>query len=270
MGFKKTYAFLIVFLTFGIFYGQESVTELEGRVFSVANDVSAVHVSNISENKGTITDENGFFEISVIIGDTLVFSAVQFKKKELVVTQEVLDYPLFLVALEETLNELNEVVVMPYNLSGDLQKDMGKIVIGPVITSSTEGLLNADVKRVTQSQRKLYTARTWDLEIGFGFKVKTDPLINYFSGRTKRLKKRIAQEAQSKWIEKVRAYYPDSLYVQELKIPENNVGDFIYSFEKDTLFEGIVRNGDKLKLWEFLQIKSEEYHVNNKQEITKE
>ena len=39
-------------------------------------------VSNITRNKGTITDIKGYFEISVRLNDTLVFSAVQYKRKE--------------------------------------------------------------------------------------------------------------------------------------------------------------------------------------------
>lgn len=263
VGKKSHIVFLLAFLFFIRLYGQKSETKLEGRVLSGSNDVGAVHVSNLTKNRGTITDENGFFEISVSITDTLVFSAVQFKKKALVITQEVLDSPLFLVAMEDMLTELNEVVVMPYNLSGELQRDMGVIAIDQVITASTEGLPNAYVKPTTQSQRLLYTARTWDFQIGFGFKVDTDPLINYFTGRTKRLKKRIAREAQSKWIEEVHGFYPDSIYVQELNVPKGKIGDFIYSCEKDSLFEITLRKGDRLKLWEVLKMKSIEYLKDN-------
>jgi hypothetical protein len=134
------------------------------------------------------------------------------------------------------------------------------LVIDRVITSTTEGLPNAYVKPPTKSQRQLYAARTWDFT---GLSIRLDPLMNYFSGRTKMLNKRIGREAHSKWIEEVRTYYPDSIYVQELKIPENNVGDFIYSCEKDSLFEATVRSGDKLQLWEVLKKKSLKYLNDN-------
>ena len=260
---KRTHFLFMAFFSFLFVNGQESIDKLQGRVFSTSNDVTGVHILNTSKNRGTITNFNGYFEISVRLGDILVFSAVQFKRKEVVITEEILEAPLFLVPLEDSLTELNEVVVTPYNLSGELKRDMDKLKTGPIITASTENLPNANVKPPTQSQRKLYTARTWDLEIGFGFKVKTDPLINYFSGRTKRLKKRIVREARSKWIEEVRGYYPDSLYVQELKILKKNIGDFIYSCEKDSLFEATAKNGNRLQLWEALKKKSIKYLEDN-------
>lgn len=56
--------------------------------------------------------------IPVRLNDTLVFSAVQFKRKEIVVTEEVLNTRLLFVPLQDVLTELQEVVVMPYNLTG--------------------------------------------------------------------------------------------------------------------------------------------------------
>lgn len=167
--------------------------------------------------------------------------------------------------MEDALTELNEVVVMPYNLTGELKSDMDRIYIEPVITASTEGLPNAYVKPPTQSQRKLYTARTWDAHfyvIAMG--TKLDPLINYFSGRTKMLNERVARDEQSKKMDAIRSYYPDSLYLKELKIPENRIGDFLFSCEKDSLFEVTLASRDRLLLWEVLKKKSAKYLENNK------
>jgi len=63
---------------------QEFSTKLEGRVYSKDAHVAATHVSNISSKKGPITDAGGFFTILVKLNDTLVFSAVQYKRKEVV------------------------------------------------------------------------------------------------------------------------------------------------------------------------------------------
>ncbi len=43
---------------------------------------------------------------------------------------------------EEFVNELDEVVVRPYNLSGDLNRDMQQMKTDPVVTASTLGLPN--------------------------------------------------------------------------------------------------------------------------------
>lgn len=70
---------------------QEFAKQIEGRVYSKDADVAAVHVSNISTQRGTITDVSGYFEIMARLNDTLVFSAVQYEKVELVVTWDILE-----------------------------------------------------------------------------------------------------------------------------------------------------------------------------------
>ncbi len=256
---KKT-IFLVAVLCASIFANAQEATTLEGRIFSTTNDVSAVHVSNTTANRGTITDANGFFAIAVNLNDTLVFSAVQFKRKEVVVTKSILDSPLFLVPMEDMLTELDEVVLRPYNLTGELNKDAGNLNIGKIITASTLELPNAYVKPPTQSQRKLYAARTWDYRI---ISIKLDPLINYFSGRTKMLNQRVAREAKYKKTERVRRFFADSVYVRDLKIPKANINDFIYFCEVDTCFTTIVETDDKLKIWEFVKKRSLVYRTNN-------
>lgn len=262
MGFKKTYAFLIVFLTFGILYGQQSITELEGRVFSVSNDVSAVHVSNISKNKGTITDKNGFFEISVIIGDTLVFSAVQFKKKEIVITQEVLDYPLFLVALEETLNELNEVVVMPYNLSGNIDLDIDRLGVAPVVTSSTLDLPNADVEKMTQSERLLIEADRGKYFYYYviALKINLHKILNKASGRTKSLEEMVARDENMKLEKEIITKFSKETIAESFDIPEANIDAFLTYCMSQEDFSTLSQAGNMEDIWQYLKAKSVEFN----------
>ncbi len=253
----------MAFLSIISVQGQEFNTTIEGQVFSKDGDVAATHVSNITRNRGTITDINGFFSIKAQLNDTLVFSAVQFKRKELVITLEILRNKKLDLILEETLTELNEVVVMPYNLSGKLDSDMNTLKIGQIITASTENLPNANLQRISQARRQLYTARTWDFQIGFGFKVDTDPILNYFSGRTKMLNERIARESDIKLIKEVRKYYADSLYIKDLKIPKKKIDDFVFFCEIDSSFTPLIATNDKLKIWEFLKKRSLVYRENN-------
>jgi len=54
---------------------------LEGRVYANDNDVTGVVVQNTTTERATITDIDGYFSIPVSLNDTLVFSAVQLKRK---------------------------------------------------------------------------------------------------------------------------------------------------------------------------------------------
>jgi len=230
--------------------------KLKGRVYSNDGDVAATNILNITANKGTITDTDGFFSITANPNDTLVFSAVQFKKKEIVITQGIINQGFLNVLLEDALNELDEVVVTPYNLTGDITKDIDLIQTEPVVTSSTLGLPNAYVKPISKAERELYAA-TANPFMSF------DPLINAISGRTKMLKKRVARNNLYSRTEKVKAFYADSLFRIDLKIPEEKVDDLLYFCEVDTAFQAAVDTEDRLKIWEYIRKKSIVYRENN-------
>jgi carboxypeptidase-like protein len=231
--------------------------KLEGRVYSPESDVAAVHVLNTTLGKASITDDNGFFSITVKLNDTLVFSAIQFKRKMMVVTAAVLESKMLYVPLQDALTELDEVVVTPYNLSGDMAKDLEKMEIEPVITASTLGLPNAYVKPKTQAERKLFEATT-----GGGI-IPLNPVLNAITGRTKMLKKRIARNEKYGRTQRVRAFYPDSIYQTELKVPVDKISDFMYFCEVDFTFQTVVDSHDQFRIWEFMKKKSIIYRKSN-------
>jgi len=257
---RKAVCLFLVFLSFVCSGQAQERKDLEGRVFSKDGDVAGTHILNITTQKGTITKANGFFSIPVHLNDTLVISAVQYRRKELPVNLLILESKFLTVYLEEGEIKLDEVLVMPYNLTGDLYKDLDSLKIGSTINASSLGLPNADVKPPTPSERKLYTARTWDLKL---VSVKLDPLINYFSGRTKMLKKRVAREAAYNKVQNTRDLYVDSLFTLGLGIPKNSINDFMFFCEVDSTFQAIVDSQDIFGIWEFMHKKSLVYRDNN-------
>lgn len=234
--------------------------KVEGRVFSNSGDVAATTVQNISNNRATITDIDGFFQITGNLNDTLVFSAVQFKRKELILTRSVLEQRLISVELEDALNELDEVVVTPYSLTGNITKDIETLKTEQVVTASTLGLPNAYVVPITKSERELYEATT-----GGGL-IPVNAIINGISGRTKMLKERIARNKLYSRTERVKAFYVDSLFRTDLKIPEDSIDDLLYFCEIDAVFQTVVDTHDRIKIWEFIRRKSILYRENNKLE----
>ena len=230
--------------------------DLEGRVYSADGDVAATHVLNLTTQRATITDMNGFFTIAVRLNDTLEFSAVQYKKKIIIVSTSILESKLISIGLDDALNELDEVTVTPYNLSGDIIKDLQALTLDPVVTASTLGLPNAYVRIPTQAERELQGATANPL-------MSFDPLINAITGRTKMLKERVARNKLYDRTERVRDFFPDSVYQQELRIPHEKIDDFLYFCEVDATFQHIVDTHDQIQLWEYLLQRSISYRKNN-------
>jgi hypothetical protein len=241
----------------------QSSKQLSGKAVAKDKDVTGVVVQNITSEKATITDVDGSFTIQVSLNDTLVFSAVQFKRKIIPINATFYNSTFLTVPLEEFVNELKEVVVLPYNLSGNLGSDVTGLQLEKDVSAEALGLPNAYQKIPTQSERKLQQATLGKFNIGMILSPPLDPLINAITGRTKMLKNRVKVDKAYARTQRVQEFYVDSIFMKDLKIPYEKIDDFMYFCEVDDLFQKTVDTHDKLKIWEFLIQKSAAYRENN-------
>jgi hypothetical protein len=267
---KKTYSRFFCFV--GLLICANSVhaqsffypDNFKARVVSTAEDIGGISIQNTTRGYATITDEEGFFEIRALAQDSLLLSGVSFEKKIFVVTKDHLEQQLVYIPLEEKITELQGVVLMPYNLSGDLSRDANSLGVQKVVTASTLGLPNANVKPLMQSERLLREAAMPKFNIGMLFSLPFNPIINEITGRTKMLKKRVARDKRYILSEQMRTFFPDSLYINRLGIREEKLSDFFYFCEIDEQFLPLAKSNNLLLIWDFLKEKSESYILNNK------
>ncbi|RDY58100.1 hypothetical protein [Flagellimonas nanhaiensis] len=257
------FPFLLI-LVFNAAAQQDELKDLNGRVVAEGRDVVGVVIQNISSKKAVITDVNGNFSIQVQLNDTLAFSAVHFKRKMLPVNEVIFNTNFITVPLEEFVNELREVVVQPYNLSGDLNQDVSNLDLPKDVGAEALGLPNANVKVITQSERKLQEASSGMYSLSRPLAVGLNPIINAITGRTKMLKNRVKVDEKYARTQRVQDFYVDSLFVATLKIPLEKVDDFMYFCEVDEEFQEVVDSKDKLLIWDFMVLKSRAYRENNK------
>jgi hypothetical protein len=108
--------------------------EIEGKVFSKNNEVESVTVYNMSSNRGTITNENGEFKIEVALNDVLEISALQYIKGSIIITEEILNKEFVKISLIENVTQLQEVFILPYDLTGNMVVDTEEVrLIEPIL-----------------------------------------------------------------------------------------------------------------------------------------
>ena len=109
-------------------YSQDSKNRVTGKVESESSKTSLqnVHVLNLSKVVGTITDEEGFFEINASVNDTLYFSYIGYKPLKIIVTNDLIKYEDndLTFNLTELALALEEVIITPYRLTGYLEIDV--------------------------------------------------------------------------------------------------------------------------------------------------
>ena len=86
--------------------------------------IPQVHVVNKRTYNGTVTDNDGFFEINLQAGDTMVFSNIAYKYYYFIYTDAKQPLTDVLVELEEQNYMLNEVSVFSYELTTNDPKEM--------------------------------------------------------------------------------------------------------------------------------------------------
>ena len=102
--------------------------------------ISSVHVINLSQVIGVITDKTGKFEIQAQLNDTLYFSYLGFKSIKVRVTNDLLKFKNSKIQLTELAYALEEVIIKPYELTGYLEIDAKNVPISKSYRYSIPGL----------------------------------------------------------------------------------------------------------------------------------
>ncbi|SDZ92733.1 hypothetical protein SAMN05443667_101323 [Flavobacterium gillisiae] len=225
--------FIMLFTTVAL--AQESVsTELKGKINADGFNVDGIYVINLTTEKAVITDDEGYFVIDGVTGDTLLFSAVQYKSRRIVLTSGDFGKGLFFVKMEPIMNQLDEIVIRRYDN----------------INAVSLGIIPANQKAYTPAERKLKTATGLNASASAGGmaggSISADPLINFLTGRTAVLKKELKIEKKEFYLRQLDAMFDRSHFVDKLKIPADYVKGFEYYAVDNEKFTVILESQNKV------------------------
>ncbi|MDF1517593.1 MAG: carboxypeptidase-like regulatory domain-containing protein [Lutibacter sp.] len=108
-------------------FSQEKYALISRKIISSNNAVGNVHIVNQNTKLGTVSNDNGEFEMMVSLNDILLFSSIEYERKEISITGNFLKYKKIVVELMPSINELNEVFIE--GLTGNLNYDINKVPI---------------------------------------------------------------------------------------------------------------------------------------------
>jgi hypothetical protein len=124
---KQVLLFLFSFFTITALSQDIDRILINGKIIVSTEDKEGVTVYNSSSNKGTITDEDGYFKIRVALNDIVEFGALQFKDFTATITEKIISSKRLTVILVEEVNKLDEVVVLPFDLTGNINADLENV-----------------------------------------------------------------------------------------------------------------------------------------------
>ena len=230
---------------------------LNGKISHPNLIVAGIHVINADRGLAEITDIEGNFEISVAIGEELIFSGVQYKKRALIITPEIFALDEITVYLEAFINELDEVVVKPHNLSGSLSSDLNNVK--EQINFDDVGIPGyKGVRKEKIVSGKSLILSTLLLPISGGINI--DALYKHLSGYYKKLKKRRKLDAQFETVFSIIKFYGVYFFEENYALEQEEVYDFVLGcsensqlidYYKKDMHEQVVQAFEEYKIKQY-------------------
>ena len=253
---------LLFFFSFNIvlWVSAQDVTRIEVKGQIIANypDLEGVTVYNLSSNFGTITDSEGKFNIAVAKNDRIEVSALQFEKFTLVVTDGIIVAGSMTIFLVERVNRLNEVLILPYGLSGNLKMDLENTkTVNPNLDAVYFGMANVNEYEFTDDYKtEVENIAMTPEHLQFGANLRElvglilSPLFKDDREVTLNDKGMDVKLANSKTVE---------FMMKRLNIPNDEIERFL-TFVEDTSFDlTLLEQGRELEFLDLLITQSKIY-----------
>lgn len=203
---------------------------LKGKINAYITNLEGVSVINKRTEQAVFTNQRGDFSINAQEGDTLVFSGLQFKRKEVVLCEDDFGDKILNIHLVAVARELNEVKIINYSN----------------INAVSLGIISPNQKKYTPAERKYASASSFRQN-----PLGLDPIINLISGRSAMLKKGIAIEKKEAYMGTLEKMFTDEYFVNKLGLPSEYIKGFEYYVVDNQKFTRVLDTKNRTSI-EFL------------------
>lgn len=257
----KIKLFFLVCLMGGLGFSQDFQRfNVEGKIIVESSELAGITVFNASANKGTITDANGEFTLAVRLNDVIEVSALQFQNIKFKVNEAIMGSRRMKVFLIVEINKLDEIILLPEKLTGNLNADMEVAKpFSPKLDALYYGIKHKDefefaddysTKTVNTSLNGAYLPMVNGLNV---INVVDQLLLPLFRSKIKNKKQKGIPEVP---IEAVKYYFGSEFLVDNFNIPEHRVEEFIHFVQRDNFDFRLLNEGKEMAFLELLNAKS--------------
>ncbi len=202
---------------------QENRKNIKGKIINNSLSIENIHIINKNSGKATISNKHGEFQIPVKVADTLLFSGVQFYKKELLVTNQLIKNKSIVIKLFQKTNMLDEVEIKIHNLSGSLVTDANQVkdTVSKIAPLALDFSMIDFSKSVTNDIDKIDRRKPPDISGLVNPHLQKGIGVASFTIDSPK-KKRVPTIP-----EKIRAEFGNDFFIKTLKIPLEQIDFFI-------------------------------------------
>ena len=252
MKFKIFYTFFFIIFS-QLILGQEKVIGV------IENDadskpISNVHVINLNSVIGTISNNDGVFEINASVNDTLFFSYLGFKSIKVRVTNDLIKFKNSKIKLTELAYALEEIIVTPYKLTGYLEIDAKNVPISKSYRYNIPGLPSKGYEAGSRNPGALSKV------FGAIFN-PVDFLYNLFGKKPKQLKKLQLMKDDFRIRELLSSKFDRETLVELLQIEKFDINEILRNCSYS---ESFIVNANDLQILEAISQCYEEFKLLNR------
>ncbi|WP_396601849.1 carboxypeptidase-like regulatory domain-containing protein [Algibacter sp. R77976] len=241
--------------------------EVSGKIIVEGSDISGITVFNTSSNLGTITDDNGEFVLKVTLNDNIEVSALQYQNISFKVNDAIIKSKKMKLFLIEEINKLDDVIILSKGLSGNLNTDLEDTTpFKPQLDALYFGVRNSkeynfekdyktEVNNVTVDRQHLQMVNGLNI-----VNVVDQLLLPLFRSKAADNKGATVPEVP---IDAIKYYFGSEFLVDNFKIPEHRVEEFIRFVESGDFDFSLLNYGKEMEFLELLNAKSVEFLNSN-------
>lgn len=231
---------------------------IQGQVNVPKGELSSmIEVVNLNSKAGTLTDAKGGFEMRVAENERLRIDGMQYETFTVIIDDGILKSKQIIIDIKYGRNELEEIVVRPYNLNGNITVDLERVNTYSVeqnIPSTRKVLQSYQAANPSTPNLTVDENPTETRIVKHGLNV-----ANLFRALVEDdfLKKK-NKSLNSKYLNEL---YKDDFFKDQLGIQEDEINAFVeYAMQSDDFSDKLLVKKNELDLVRFLMEKAESFN----------
>ncbi len=220
----KPFFTFILFILSQIIFAQEKW--VQGNIIIDNSDdiAEGIYVTNLRTNHTTLSNFAGAFFIQAQENDTLKFQSDWFENRTIILKQNLFQKPSIVVHLAPQVIQL-QTAFIGQKLTGILEKDVKNGKKQDVITNLYKSLgVNPDLKPIKDTSALKAGLLSGDISLT---RLDVGRMYDVFTGKAKQRKALIDYETKYDKITKIKNYFGEDYFTNDLKIPKSKIRDFI-------------------------------------------
>lgn len=261
---KTKLLFVLLLITSGLMAQKMPREILQGQLVAESMSVEDILITNKTAKTATISKKDGTFQINVRVKDTLVFSGFNFPRQILVLHEADLKFKVLTIKIESQAANLDEVVINPKALTGNLRRDSENIKINRLAVKidnlAAVDKLYFDNEKSSPDNKLMpgYLDDTYMMDFAkIGKKI------------IRSIKRSESQKNRNKEVSKfsviVQSRFSDDFFRNTLKMDALETAQFLNFCDTDPKSQEVISSGNDFDLIGFLEQKKLEFRELKKE-----